>query len=371
MHDIDAFDRVVGAIYDAAIQPGLWANAFAAVQGALGCDVFHSFVWDHAKERPALTWASEGVTASVERQYAEHYGLIDPRRILIDHQPVGAVFRCHDHIDERAVARSEFYQDFLIAGGMRYLIGSTVTRSERQETKIAFLRAVGRPSFSDDDLLQARRIVPHIVRAMSLSLREQRNLEALASSEVALQALETGIVLFDAKGSVVFTNNAAQALDARRDGLHLGTDGLQATANSDTLNLRAAWSRLVASDTAQSVRVASDAERPGFSVTLCRLPAAAPAVTAHRARHVAFVRRLNGGGAPNTAQLVQLFGLTVAEARLLQRLAEGRTLEQAARDNGVRASTVRSQLLSVLAKTGCARQVDLLALVARLVPTPG
>lgn len=71
MHDIVAFDRVVSAIYDAAIQPALWADAFAAVQGALGCDVFHSFVRDHAKERPALTWASEGVTASVERQYAQ------------------------------------------------------------------------------------------------------------------------------------------------------------------------------------------------------------------------------------------------------------------------------------------------------------
>ena len=61
------------------------------------------------------------------------------------------------------------------------------------------------------------------------------------------------------------------------------------------------------------------------------------------------------------------FGLTVAEAAIASALAEGETLQDIAARTGVRMSTLRTQLTSVLAKTGTSRQAQLICLLAKLV----
>jgi DNA-binding CsgD family transcriptional regulator len=68
-------------------------------------------------------------------------------------------------------------------------------------------------------------------------------------------------------------------------------------------------------------------------------------------------------GSPGTARLRAAFGLTKAEARLALRLAEGATLAGAAKEFNVKATTVRSQLQQVFAKTGASRQTELVALL--------
>jgi DNA-binding CsgD family transcriptional regulator len=64
--------------------------------------------------------------------------------------------------------------------------------------------------------------------------------------------------------------------------------------------------------------------------------------------------------------LIQLFGLTPAEARLALALGAGESLEDAAETFGVGLTTVRTQLRQVFAKTDTNRQADLVRLLARL-----
>jgi DNA-binding CsgD family transcriptional regulator len=63
-----------------------------------------------------------------------------------------------------------------------------------------------------------------------------------------------------------------------------------------------------------------------------------------------------------------VFGLTPAETRLLSRLLAGRTLEEAAAEFGIAISTAKTHLRAIFAKTGVARQADLVRLGASLVP---
>jgi DNA-binding CsgD family transcriptional regulator len=65
-------------------------------------------------------------------------------------------------------------------------------------------------------------------------------------------------------------------------------------------------------------------------------------------------------------RLVDLFGLTPAEACLATALAGGKRLEDVAAERGVRMPTVRTQMRRVLAKTGTDRQSDLMRLLAGL-----
>lgn len=62
-------------------------------------------------------------------------------------------------------------------------------------------------------------------------------------------------------------------------------------------------------------------------------------------------------------QLMQLFGLSAAEARLARALASGETLEAYARENALKIPTVKTQLQATFAKTGTDRQAALVRLI--------
>ncbi len=62
-------------------------------------------------------------------------------------------------------------------------------------------------------------------------------------------------------------------------------------------------------------------------------------------------------------QLMKLFGLSAAEARLARALASGETLEAYARENALKMPTVKTQLQATFAKTGTDRQAALVRLI--------
>lgn len=63
-------------------------------------------------------------------------------------------------------------------------------------------------------------------------------------------------------------------------------------------------------------------------------------------------------------QLMELFGLSGAEARLTRALCQGDSVEEYARDHCLKLPTVRTQIRSVFAKTGTERQATLIRLIA-------
>jgi DNA-binding CsgD family transcriptional regulator len=68
-------------------------------------------------------------------------------------------------------------------------------------------------------------------------------------------------------------------------------------------------------------------------------------------------------------ELAALYSLTIAEAGLALALVNGATLAEAAAHRGVKISTARSQLLSILQKTGARGQAELVRLLALLPGT--
>jgi DNA-binding CsgD family transcriptional regulator len=62
-------------------------------------------------------------------------------------------------------------------------------------------------------------------------------------------------------------------------------------------------------------------------------------------------------------QLIELFGLTPAEARVAKALATGTTLEDYAAAENLKLPTVKTQLREVFAKTNTRRQAALVGLL--------
>jgi DNA-binding CsgD family transcriptional regulator len=66
---------------------------------------------------------------------------------------------------------------------------------------------------------------------------------------------------------------------------------------------------------------------------------------------------------PPVELLRSLFDLTMAEARVARALANRKKVEEIASDGGVSRNTIRKHVRSVLEKTGCRRQLDLVLLL--------
>lgn len=75
---------------------------------------------------------------------------------------------------------------------------------------------------------------------------------------------------------------------------------------------------------------------------------------------------LDGRRVATVRQLMELFGLSAAEARLARSICHGESVEDYARDQGVRLPTVRTQLSSIFNKTGCRRQAGLVRLISSI-----
>lgn len=76
------------------------------------------------------------------------------------------------------------------------------------------------------------------------------------------------------------------------------------------------------------------------------------------------VAPLDGRRIATARQLMDFFGLSAAEARLARAICHGDSVEEYARDQGLRLPTVRTQLSAVFNKTGTERQASLVRLIA-------
>ncbi len=73
--------------------------------------------------------------------------------------------------------------------------------------------------------------------------------------------------------------------------------------------------------------------------------------------------------APPVELVQSLFDLTPAEARVARSLASGKTVGDIASDGGTSPNTIRTHVRGVLEKTGCNRQVDIVALLTAISST--
>ncbi len=231
----------------------------------------------------------------------------------------------------------------------------------RDAHRVAILVAAREPAdgaFPEASVPLLRRLAPALGQALALA-------EARAGEERLRRALDA------VAGAILFAGPEAQVMHANRAGLtmlaagvplHLAGGRLAAAGAEATVALRAA------------IRAAAEGRTDGGLV-----PVPLPGSVAPVAVHLLPLGGAAGGAAaalflPDPAAdpasglpgLVAAYRLTGAEAALLAQLLRGATLADAASALHVAPSTARTHLAHLFAKTGTARQAELVALAARL-----
>lgn len=177
----------------------------------------------------------------------------------------------------------------------------------------------------------------------------------------ALDFLAMAAILVEPDRRVLRTNKAADAVLRRRDGLLLHK-GILTCLQSASLQLLSA---AVAVATAPYPRPSAClVERPGKPAGY-RI-SASPTQQSGVGPAWLLLSDPEEEDASLTARLRAMFALTVAEAELAVALSQGHSLARIAVMRKVLPGTVRFQVKAIAAKMHCRRQVEIVAIVARL-----
>jgi DNA-binding CsgD family transcriptional regulator len=201
---------------------------------------------------------------------------------------------------------------------------------------------------------------PHLARSVLISARLQ--LERARAAGDTLAVLGVPALVFDETGKVLAANPLIEALTGF---VHWRAFG--------RVSLRDKGADRLLRDAATSIGSESSPECRSFPACDAK---AETTMVAHvipvrlSARDI-FVRcfavlvltPVTRPQAPPVELVQSLFDLTPAEARVARSLASGKTIASIAADGGLSPETVRTHVRHVLAKTGCERQAEIVALL--------
>jgi DNA-binding CsgD family transcriptional regulator len=331
----------------------------------------HFFLWDNALDRAV---GSFGSTTYLGQQEALTYYLrIDPRRVLLSRQAVGSTLLCHEHFDDAFVSRNEFFQDYSLPLGRRYLIATSLLQVGSTVSILAILRGERQDPFGCAEQVLLERLRPHLRRAARMHRQFETLSNNLAAAQEPLNCVPTSMITTDEAAVVVEANAAAAAMLGSGNALRIVSGRLVAPTRAQTERLHHLIVDVTgAGDTGHSggnlIVGHPDGGRHGVMVA----PMARRTCALGRpARPLALVTI--GRLEPNTGaerHLSHLFGLTQAEARLAAEVASGKRLSVVAHERGVRMPTLRTQMRTIFAKTGTGRQAELVHLIAGIPPPP-
>jgi DNA-binding CsgD family transcriptional regulator len=354
-------ERAIDKCFAAVLQPRLWTSALdelAASLGGRGCN----FLGHDRENRPVDLLYSTEMGCWNELWHLNREWVTDP----ISPRSSPRVRRGYrsllqsDLFTEEEVRSSRFHQEIAGPSGCRHWISSSFMLDD-----IAWCLPVFRDApFSDADRERFVEVSLHLQRAIGVSraIRKTRGEAELST----LERLGRAAMLVGSDGRIMSCNALAAGLMTHEFRVRAGKLVAVGKANQDRIDRL--LHEIGKADSGSFLDLPPTMiARDGVPwLALEALPLGTDAAEAcDGARVILTVRSLAERGAPAAAAMRAIYGLTGAEARLTAALCRGETLDEAAEAFGVRKVTVRSQLQSILAKTGTRRQAELVALLAR------
>ena len=363
---------LLGDLYESVVNPALLTPTVAALSQWMGVDAAHFIGWDTSRFVPRVAVLNDGSLDQVDPDYVQRYSQIDPRRARMATVPLGQLARCDHFFDDRFVSRNEFFQDFLLPRGRRYTLGAQLYRDSRFDFYVTFYHSVGRDSFDDRQMREAQALVPHLQRVARMLVQHDAAQVASDWGQAALDSLDQGVLLLDSQGDLLCANRRAEAVMQQGRWLVVQQRRLRAAAGLGT-DLPTLLARVQASGQPESVVLRrppglGDAD-PWCALTVSRLGhehEQAARVMHPRAALLVYLTVPQAQRHATALQLMQMFALTQAEARLAHALVQGSTVDDYAQAQGLALPTVRSQIRSLLDKTRTARQQDLVRLLSAI-----
>lgn len=366
------FSNLLDQIYDCVLQPERWDRVLASLchelamfQGVIG-------YYEAMSGRPLLRVQHGMATEWFDRMpeygvdMASFWG--GPQRIL--GYPLGEVIVhsvANPEIDER---NNRFAREWCAPQGIVDMAAMTITGDQQGVGTLVFTSGRLIAQHGPDELELLKLLSPHLRRAITISrILDLRAIEA-DYLRAAIDSVPNGIVLVDRERRILYANTAAEAIIRGNDAFRV-TDGMMAMRRESLDEaLRDAVTRIADGSALSEKGAGIPAEgATGARCIVHVLPLAfgdLKRAVDQRAVAAIFLSIDRGAGARPTDLLRIRYDLTPSELRVCELVADGLTPAEIAARIGVAASTVRTHLHNIFAKTGSRRQAEIVRIMALL-----
>lgn len=365
----EQLSRLIGDIYDAALDSSLWSEVVGRAGRFVGGAAAAIFSKSPIAGNGEVLYEF-GTDLYYRHLYFEKYVKLDPATAGHYFADIGDPIAVEDIMPYREFLETRFYKEWAKPQGIVDFISAVLDKSVTSAALFGVFR-YERDGIVDDEVRRRMcLIVPHIRRAVHVGRVIELGSAQVATFADVLDRLSTGLCFVDATGRILHTNTACQAI--------LGADDF----------LSADGGRLVASDARVDASLQGQFAATAGNVTSVDSPRTSLPVRAldgtHYVMHIlpltSGARRLAATAYPATAALLvhkaatevpsspeilsRAYNLTPTELRVLLAIVEVGGVPEVAAALGVGEATVKTHLGRLFVKTGAGRQADLVKIVA-------
>ncbi len=283
-----------------------------------------------------------------------------PATFSYEHMSVGKFYRFEDLIARDALLNSEFYTRFCKPLNIEHAFFCYFGRHDGVDAWLYGARDGAQGPFSADGARSIRHLLPHLDRSVQVYSRLERQRSEMQIYASTATALGVGVVLLDRHGSILGSNEEADAILAEGSAVVRFENRLR-LAGSARRRYALLLEKLAGDPSAQPQTMIALTES-GKKVSLI-IRRAEEWTECKTISGTAFVVYLNRGSQASSSRMAgfvaEYFDLTLVEARFAIFLSDGLSMDDIAARLGVTLTSARTYCKQVLAKTGTSRQAEL------------
>jgi DNA-binding CsgD family transcriptional regulator/PAS domain-containing protein len=372
---LEAFSKVVEAIYDCALDPDHWHHTLRRIAELCESQCGGLGVHDYLNGQTELAFQFGYDLDEFERTHEGTCKGMNPFFAPLQLLPVGAVATRAMLVDDDEFLESRFYREWAKPQRLLDAITLKCLHTEQRTGLLAIQRLEPYPRYADSDVRLLTLLSPHICRAVAISDALNLKTIRLDALEATLDSLASGVYLADRHARIVFMNRAAERQAKTSNALRIENNRLEPVDRLARTAMSSAIAKAISDGTDEGADGAVTLALPGdegMGLVAIILPLARGArrsmYGASDARIAVFVQDpVVAPPFPGEA-FAKLYGLTGGELRVLLAIAPGLGIKEAANMLGISETTAKTHLQRIYAKTGTTKQTELLHLFMRSAP---
>jgi len=366
----EQLSNLIGEIYDAAIEPGLWPGVLKQTADFVGGMAGALFYKDAATKRGNVHYECGGNDPHYKRLYFENYIKIDPTSVGHCFAEIGKPLGMSDILDLDEFHASRFYQEWVRPQQAADNVSVALDKSATGAALFAVFRHE-RQGLADGEMRRRMGLIaPHVRRAALVGRAVEHKTAQAASLADTLDGLNAAMFLVDADGHVVHANAVGEVMLRQGFVLRSAAGKLAAAdarASRALIEVVAAAKGGDAAVGGRGVAVPLTG-RDGERYVAHALPLTSAARRGAGASYAAvaalFVQKVALGTRSAPEVIARTFNLTPSELRVMLAIVETGGVPETAAALGIGQATVKTHLHRLFCKTATGRQAELVKLVA-------
>ncbi len=349
---------LIDSIYEASAVPERWPGVLERISRRVDAVLGSVYV---AQPNGTFRWIGTERATSLFNEFLSLEPRLEPVRIVRAAELEHDGFYTDLDFNDPAIFEHPVYTQFLYPRNYGWHAAANFDLPTGETVSVGFERYKDRGAFEPSAINSLNALRPHLGR--SAIMAAQLGLARAKGMTAALDTVGIPGAVLKRNGKLLVANGLFQrllpevVLDSEQR-LALADPCADAILSDSIARLGTAN----AQGQSRSIPLAAREGRPPMIFHIMPVRGAARDIFTDGLA-LLMVTPIDRAAVPSADVLRVLFDLTPAEARVARGIAQAKTVDAVALESGVSRETVRTQLASVMAKTGMTRQAELVALL--------